>query len=138
MERLLTIGQLALATNLSAKTIRYHERVGVLPAPGRNGAGYRQYTGRDVHRLQFVCRARALGLSLADLKALTAGLEARHGAVLRPRLQAIAAAQLDAVRQRIGELQALERALAELLDRLQLDTAGPDAERCRCLDKTSA
>ena len=72
MERPLTIGQLAHATGVPAKTIRYYEQVGVLPAPRRSTAGYRQYSRHAVHRLLFMRRARALGLSLATLKTLTA------------------------------------------------------------------
>ena len=65
MERPLTVGQLAHTTGVPAKTIRYYEQVGVLPVPRRNPAGYRQYSRHDVHRLLFIRRARALGLSLA-------------------------------------------------------------------------
>ena len=64
MERPLTVGQLAHATGVPAKTIRYYEQVGVLPVPRRSGAGYRQYSRHDVHRLLFIRRARALGLPL--------------------------------------------------------------------------
>ena len=67
MERPLTVGQLARATGVSAKTIRYYEQV-VLPMPRRSGTGYRHYSRHDVHRLLFIRRARALGLSLANLK----------------------------------------------------------------------
>ena len=75
MERPLTVGQLARATGVPAKTIRYYEQVGVLPVPHRSTAGYRHYSRPDVHRLLFIRRARALGLSLANLKALTAELD---------------------------------------------------------------
>jgi MerR family gold-responsive transcriptional activator of gol and ges genes len=57
MERALTVGQLARATGSPAKMIWYYEQVGVLPAPCRSAAGYRQYSRRDVHRLLFVRRA---------------------------------------------------------------------------------
>jgi DNA-binding transcriptional MerR regulator len=138
MERPLTIGQLAEAVPLSAKTIRYYERVGVLPTPSRNAAGYRQYTRHDLHRLQFLSRARALGLPLADLKTLTAGLDTGPGATLRPQLETAITGQLRGVRRRIGELQLLERELAQLLDRLQTRAADRHAGGCRCLDNASA
>ena len=67
MERPLTVGQFARATGVPAKTIRSYEHVGVLPVPRRSGAGYRHYSRHDVHRLLFIRRARALGLSLANL-----------------------------------------------------------------------
>jgi MerR-like DNA binding protein len=51
MERPLTIGQLARATGVPAKTIRSYEQVGVLPVPRRSDAGYRHSSRHDVHRL---------------------------------------------------------------------------------------
>jgi MerR family copper efflux transcriptional regulator len=54
MERPLTVGQLAHATGVSAKTMRYYEQVGVLPALRRSGAGYRQYSRHDVHPRLFM------------------------------------------------------------------------------------
>ena len=60
MERPLTVGQLAHATGVPAKTIRYYEQVGVLPVPRRSATGYRHYSRHDVHRLLFIRRARAL------------------------------------------------------------------------------
>jgi MerR family gold-responsive transcriptional activator of gol and ges genes len=75
MERPLTGGQRARATGVPAKTIRYYAQVGVLPVPQRSDAGYRHYAHHDVHRLLFMRRARALGLSLAKRKALTAELD---------------------------------------------------------------
>jgi hypothetical protein len=57
MERPLTVGQLARATGVPAKAIRYYEQIGVLPAPRRSAAGYRLYSRRDVHRPLFMRRA---------------------------------------------------------------------------------
>jgi DNA-binding transcriptional MerR regulator len=84
MERPLTVGQLARATGVPAKTIRYYEQVGILPVPRRSGAGYRHYSRHDVHRLLFIRRARALGLSLTNLKALTAELDSGECLSMRP------------------------------------------------------
>jgi DNA-binding transcriptional MerR regulator len=102
MERPLTVGQLAHATGVPAKTIRYYEQVGVLPVPKRSGAGYRQYSRHDVHRLLFIRRARALGLSLANLKALTAELDSGECLTLRPRLHALVLEQLRTVQRHIA------------------------------------
>jgi DNA-binding transcriptional MerR regulator len=66
MEPPLRVGQLAEATSVPAKTIRYYEQVGV-PAASRSAAGYRQYYRRDIDRLLFIRRARSLGLPLARL-----------------------------------------------------------------------
>ena len=114
MERPLTVGQLAHTTGVPAKTIRYYEQVGVLPEPRRSGAGYRQYSRHDVHRLLFIRRARALGLSLANLKALTAELDSGECLTMRSRLHALVTEQLRTVQQQIAEFQLLEQQLAQV------------------------
>ena len=137
MEPPLRVGQLAEATSVSAKTIRYYELVGVLPAPSRSAAGYRQYDRRDIHRLLFVRRARSLGLPLGQLRDLTAGLEGEGCATMRPRLQRLVREQLRAVKQQIAELQTLERQLVNVREGLETAAARPDGKGCHCLDRLS-
>ena len=134
MERPLTVGQLAHATGVPAKTIRYYEQVGVLPVPRRSATGYRHYSRHDVHRLLFIRRARALGLSLANLKMLTAELDSGECLTMRPRLHELVTEQLRTVQQQIAEFQVLERQLAQVLQRLQTAAPAHHADGCRCLD----
>jgi DNA-binding transcriptional MerR regulator len=138
MERALTVGQLAHATGVPAKTIRYYEQVGVLPVPRRSGAGYRQYSRHDVHRLLFMRRARALGLSLATLKTLTAELDRGECLTMCPHLHALVTEQLRTVRQQIAEFHLLERQLAQVLQRLQTAAPTPHTDGCRCLESDTA
>jgi MerR family copper efflux transcriptional regulator len=133
MERPLTVGQLARATGVPTKTIRYYEQVSVLPVPRRSDAGYRHYSRHDVHRLLFIRRARALGLSLANLKALTAELESGECLTMRPRLHALVTEQLRTIQQQIAEFQVLEKQLAQVLQRLQTTTPTSHADGCQCL-----
>ena len=100
MEPPLRVGQLAEATGVPTKTIRYYEQVGVLPAASRSAAGYRQYYRRDIDRLLFVRRARSLGLPLARLRDLTAGLEGAGCAAVRPQLKHLVTEQLRVVRSK--------------------------------------
>jgi DNA-binding transcriptional MerR regulator len=137
MEQPLRVGQLAHATGVPAKTIRYYEQVGVLPAAPRSAAGYRQYSRHDVHRLVFVRRARSLGLSLAQLRDLTAELEGERCVTMRPRLQRLVTEQLGVVQKQMAELRLLERQLMDVRHRLEEAAAPPDAEGCRCLDGMS-
>ena len=126
----LKIGDVAKSTGLAARTIRFYESAGVIRAPRRTAAGYRQYTSDGVRQLLFVRRARALGLSLPRLKALMAALD---GGRARPRMQAAVRAHLDAVQGRIRELRALEKQLVTVLRRMKTSSracGGP----CRCLD----
>src|SRR5215510_7667418 len=109
-----TIGQVAKATGIAARTIRFYEAAGVLPAPGRSSAGYRQYTPEAVRQLLFVRRARVLGLSLPHLKALLAALGNGREAV-RPRVREVVRAHLETVQEQIRDLRALEEQLVTLL-----------------------
>jgi MerR family copper efflux transcriptional regulator len=138
MERSLSVGQLARVTRVPAKTIRYYEQVGVLPAARRNASGYRQYSTRDVDRLVFVRRARTLGLPLAQLKVLTTEAEGKRCSSLRPRLHTLVTEQLHAVRERIVEFQALERQLSDVLQQLEQALPSSDTKGCHCLDGMSS
>lgn len=134
MAQVLRIGQIARATGVPAKTIRYYEQVGVLPPPRRSAAGYRRYTRQGVHRLRFVRRARALDLSLRQLRALTAALDDGPRTTVRPRLLVLLRAQRAAVRRRIAELRLLQRRLEQVLHRRLVPRSANHAEGCRCLE----
>lgn len=64
------IGQLAQSVGVDTQTIRFYERQGLLPPPGRQENGYRVYTEKHVERLAFIRRCRILGLSLAEIHEL--------------------------------------------------------------------
>jgi DNA-binding transcriptional MerR regulator len=119
------------------KTIRYYEQVGVLPAASRSAAGYRQYYRRDIDRLLFVRRARSLGLPLARLRDLRAGLEGAGCATMRPQLQRLVTEQLRVVKEQIAELHRLERQLLDVREQLETAAPPPSAKGCRCLDGVS-
>ena len=64
------IGELAKATGLSTKTIRFYEAEGLIPDPPRTDSGYRAYAEPDVARLEFILKAKRLGLSLDEIKGI--------------------------------------------------------------------
>jgi MerR family transcriptional regulator, copper efflux regulator len=104
------IGEVAASAGVNRQTIRFYEREGLLPNPTRRDNGYREYPADTVALVRFIKRAQDLGFSLNEAKALsdlrpTAGRD-------RPRVRALAEAKLADVRQRIAQLQAIERALA--------------------------
>ncbi len=70
--RELRIGQLAAELGLNPKTIRYYEDIGLLPNPERTPAGYRLYNVADRDRLEFIGKAKALGLSLEEIHEILA------------------------------------------------------------------
>jgi MerR family transcriptional regulator, copper efflux regulator len=106
------IGEAAQASGVSAKMIRHYEEGGLIPKAGRTVAGYRVYGEQEVHVLRFVRRARDLGFSTREIKALL-GLwnNRRRASADVKRLALKHVAELDA---RITEMQAMRRTLQEL------------------------
>ena len=64
------IGAAATASGCHIETIRYYERIGLLPRPARTEGGFRQYTDAQVDRLRFITRGRALGFALDEIRSL--------------------------------------------------------------------
>jgi DNA-binding transcriptional MerR regulator len=137
MIRGLTIGRLAKATGVAPKTIRYYEQIGVLPAPSRSTARYRQYDASDVQRLRFIRRARSLRMPLREIKTLVAAFE-KGNAGMRPRVRALVRQQLVAVQHEANELQLLQRQLQQVLHRLLTSPRRRQQDGCRCLEVDDA
>ncbi|MCU0883348.1 MAG: helix-turn-helix domain-containing protein [Beijerinckiaceae bacterium] len=103
------IGDLSRQTGCHIETIRYYERIGLLPKPSRRGR-YRTYTPADVARLRFVCRSRELGFAIKEVKAL---LRLEIGGVTScAEAKSMAAKHLQDVRSRIADLRRMEHVLA--------------------------
>ncbi len=105
----LTIGQLAQRTGAKIETIRYYERIGLLPVALRQGR-YRSYDVTDVARLGFVRRSRELSFSIKEVRALLDLTAGGHESCAEAR--ELAAVHLHDVRSRIADLRRMERALA--------------------------
>lgn len=111
--RTLRIGDLSRKTDCNIETIRYYERIGLIPAPPRVGR-YRTYGMTDLRRLRFIRRARALGFTLDEIRALLT--LAADSAETCAKVQKVAAVHLADVRAKISALQAMERVLADALN----------------------
>lgn len=109
----LTIGKVAAAAGVTVDTIRYYERLGLLPRSARTAAGYRQYPPGVVNRLALVRNAQRFGFSLREiagfLKVRDAGGKPCH------TVRAAAARLLDAVDQQIEDLVAARERMRETL-----------------------
>ena len=134
----LSIGQVAKASGVAAKTIRYYEQIGVLPAPSRGTSGYRLYDQPGVERLRFIRRARSLGLPLQQLKTLMNTLNGGPPPALRPQLRALVRGQLDAVKNRIAELELLRQQLEQVFQRMGTPAPRRAGGACRCLETSNA
>ncbi|HJU15819.1 MAG TPA: helix-turn-helix domain-containing protein [Stellaceae bacterium] len=110
----IAIGELSRRTQCNIETIRYYERIGLLPQPYRQGGRFRRYSAEDVARLRFIRRARQLGFTLDEVRALMR-LAGAGGDHVRAEARSLTAAHVAEIRAKITDLQAMERVLSEAL-----------------------
>ena len=107
------IGEAARRSGIHIETIRYYEREGIVPPPGRTATGRRIYTEAEIGILVFVKRCRNLGFPISDVKTLMAlrdASEEQSGEV-----KTIALHHLQDVRDRIADLTRLQASLTSLV-----------------------
>ena len=107
------IGDVSQRTGCNIETIRYYERIGLLPSPARHGR-YRRYGPHDVKRLVFVRRARELGFTLDEVRVLLK-LSGTDSTSACNEVREISAAHLTDVRKRIADLRTMERVLSSAI-----------------------
>jgi len=129
----LKIGELAAASSTAVDTIRYYEREGLLPAPGRTQGGFRVYETVHLERLQFIRYCRGLDMSLDEVRVLLRAKDA-PGADCGD-VNALLDEHIGHVSRRIKELRALEKQLKELRQRC---AAAQSADQCGILSGLSA
>jgi MerR family mercuric resistance operon transcriptional regulator len=110
----IAIGELSRRTGCNIETIRYYERIGLLPPAHRPGGRFRRYDTDDVARLRFIRRARQLGFTLDEVRAFMR-LASTEGDDARAEARSLAAAHVADIRAKIADLQAMERALSEAI-----------------------
>ena len=108
----MNVGDAARRSGLPSKTIRYYEDIGLI-APARAANGYRDYCEDDVHRLAFLRRARGLGFSIDDCRQLMARYRDRDRA--SHDVREIASAPVDAITEKIAELESMRATLRKLI-----------------------
>ena len=107
------IGVLSERSGVNIETIRYYERVDLLPKPARSAGGYRLYQPADSERLCFIRRARDLGFSLVDVRRLLDLVDQKSRSCRR--VHDIAVEHLAEVRAKISDLRRMERVLATMV-----------------------
>ncbi|EDX78525.1 redox-active disulfide protein 2, putative [Coleofasciculus chthonoplastes PCC 7420] len=114
---MLQVGEVARKLGLNPQTLYFYERIGLIPSPKRTEAGYRLFDDQDIERLSFISRAKALGLSLDEIKELLAlqdGDSLSCGEVYQMLLR-----KVQQIEDNIQQLQRLRTELLPLLNRCQ-------------------
>jgi Cu(I)-responsive transcriptional regulator len=109
----MNIGDVARRSGLPAKTIRYYEEIGLIK-PLRDENGYRAFRGSDLQKLAFLARARALGFSIEDCRALLALYEDQGRT--SAEVKRIALAHLRQVDEKLRALESIRGSLAVLVE----------------------
>lgn len=124
----MTRGELARRTGANAETIRFYEKIGLMPDPPRSAGGHRIYNGGHARRLRFILRGRDLGFSVDDVRALLGLVDA--GEVTCEEVRERTLKHLSAVRAKVADLRRLEQVLAATAAKC----TGGDAPDCPVID----
>jgi Cu(I)-responsive transcriptional regulator len=124
----MNIGELARAANTKPETIRYYERIGLLAAPLRTAGNYRDYSAAHVSRLTFTRRARDLGFSIEQIRALLDMADPKEQSC--DAVDVIAREHLADVKRKLADLLALRRELESMIGQCRHGTVA----ECRILE----
>ena len=122
------ISELAETVGVATSTVRFYERIGLLESPTRTGSGYRDYDDDAATRLQFVHRARRIGLSCEQIAELLPVWGGADCSAAHDRVQRLLDEKQAEITRRIDELEEFARQLRAA--RASLD-ATPPPEACR-------
>lgn len=122
----MNIGDVSARTGLPAKTIRYYEDIDLIK-PQRDANGYRRFRDQDIHKLNFLGRARALGFTIEDCRTLLALYEDESRA--SADVKRVARDHLDQIDAKIADLKGMRDTLSHLVEAC----AGDDRPDCPIL-----
>lgn len=108
------IGEVTRRLNISADTLRYYEKIKLLPLIARNTSGQRIYCDKDLSRLKFIKRSQRMGFSLEEVSQLLIFREAPQQA--KPEIRKMAGAKLADIETHLQELQILKNELTLLVN----------------------
>lgn len=108
----ITRGALAKRAGCHLETVRYYEKIRLLPPPNRSDSGYRLYGAEDQRRLRFILRARELGFSIEELRSLLSLVDSR--AYTCGDVHYLAIDHLSSVKRKIADLKRLQRTLTKI------------------------
>lgn len=123
---------LARRTGCHLETIRYYEKIGLMPEPPRTASGYRVYDARHVSRLRFILRGRELGFAIEELRGLLRLVD--RGTQTCAEVKALTEQHLDDVRAKIADLRRIEKVLAATAARC----SGDEVPDCPVLESLAS
>jgi DNA-binding transcriptional MerR regulator len=135
MSRNLKIGELAEACGVSRDTVRYYERLKLLPQPTRTQGGYRTYSEADIERVRFIKQAQAVGLSLDEIRAIM--FEGKGGLEQCQRVRDLLAAKVKELDARFVEMRAFRQTLTSYLGECEAALSRRDRDTCPVLFELS-
>ncbi len=124
----MTRGELAGITGCHIETIRYYEKIGLMPEPKRAANGYRYYDEDDKRRLGFIMRGRELGFNIDGLRSLLTLVDG--GDYTCGEIKAMTVGHLNEVRGKVSDLKKIERVLADMADQCE----GGKVPECPVID----
>ena len=129
-----TIGVLAKTAGVSVETVRYYQRIGLLPEPPRAHGTIRRYSPEALRRLRFIRRAQGLGFTLEEVGALLALSDGEHCTETR----VLGEKKLAIVERKLGELAAIRAALDKLVTQCAQGSRGKGCPLIDALEREAA
>lgn len=129
------IGELAATSGMATKTIRYYEDIGLMPAPPRTSAGYRDYGPDAPARLRFVRAAQSVGLTLGEIREVLAVRDG--GQTPCPHVRGLIERHAAELTERINTLTEMRRQLRRLAQRARTTPPSAVAEFCHIIEEPS-
>lgn len=127
------IGEVAAEAAVNIQTLRYYERVGLLPKPERGSSGYRAYEREAVRRVRFIKRAQELGFTLAEIADLLAFRD--EAALSCERVETRASATVERISEKIHDLEQMRAALSHYVTACRSRVTMAECPLLRALDK---
>jgi DNA-binding transcriptional MerR regulator len=125
---MMKIGEVVAKLDISADTLRYYEKIKLLPRVNRNNVGLRLYNGQDISRIKFIKRAQKMGFSLKEISQLLIFREAPQQA--KPKVKQLAHQKLTEIEAHLTELSTLRDEL-----RLLTNLCGSSPDGCPILEE---
>ena len=131
-ETALKIGEVARLVGVPAKTLRYYEEIGLISPAGRTDSGYRIYGWRELEQIEFIRRAKLMGLSLEQIRGLVEIAEEGMPSGVLKHLDELLELKLEETERRLEELRVFKESLLEYRERAAM---AEEQGTCRCAER---